>query len=95
MKLKQVKVKKRFKFENLGLIGLIVSIFLSVFSAYLYLLGSVDLSNKLAKVCILAFSISWLMVIYGQHAKKHKKIVIEVTKKESYYSSSENAYHYF
>ncbi len=89
MKLKQVKVKKRFKFENLGLLGLIGSILLGLVSMYLFTIGLGNISNELAKICLGAFVISWFMVLYGQHARNHKKIIIEIEKIEDYHS----AYH--
>ncbi|CAM3021974.1 hypothetical protein GHI93_00535 [Lactococcus hircilactis] len=84
MKLKNVKIKKRFKFENLGLILFIVSFILAFSSMYLFTSQDFLLSNGLAKFSLSLFVLSWLMITYGQHAKNHKKIIISVVKSEDY-----------
>lgn len=83
MRLEEIKVKKRIKFENLGLLTLILSILLAIASMYLANSGLAQSSTRLAKICLLSFALSWIMITYGQHAKNRKKIIIKVTKAKS------------
>ena len=88
MRLENVNVKNRIKFENLGLLCLISSIIFGLTSFYFFTVGQADLSNQLAKDCLFTFMIAWLLITYGQHAKNHKKIIIKVMKKENYEEQS-------
>ncbi|PCS01052.1 hypothetical protein [Lactococcus fujiensis] len=84
MKLQDVKIKKRFKFENLGLLLLLAAIVSAITSMYLFTTGESIISNLLAKLCIVLFVTAWLMITYGQHAKNHKKIIIKVVNASVY-----------
>ena len=85
MKLQEVKVKKRFKFENLGFILLIISVIFAFISMIYFMNGAQnEWSNTAAKICLSCFASAWFMINYGQYAKKHKKFIIKVIQTEDY-----------